>query len=269
MRGVAPQLAFGINSAFAFASAELLTAALHEAGHGLVAQRLGFSPHIYAFYERNPDGTAAQHLMILAAGPLTSLVLGALFLITFARGAAHYSFPRLLLLWLGWLGVLEFVNYLIVTPWLPAGDTGQFANILGLSTAARYAVAALGIALVFLLARPAAKTMLAVAPLEIVHDSPVERRRYVRNGFYFPLLAGVALTALGGLGSSPAYVGLGLLGTLGNIDIVSAALGAASRTLPTRERAPDAALRIEPLGVALFAALVIWYVTVLAHGMPI
>jgi hypothetical protein len=269
MRGVSPPVAFGINSALAFACAELMTAALHEAGHGLVAQRLGFSPHIYAFYERNPDGTAAQHLMILAAGPLTSLVLGTLFLIAFARGRAHYSFPRLLLLWLGWLGVLEFVNYLIVTPWLPAGDTAQIAKILGWSMLERYCLAALGIALVFLLARRAAATMLAVAPQQFALGSPVERRRYVRNGFFLPLLAGVALTALGGLGSSPSYVALGLLGTLGNIDIVSAAVGASTGAPPARERAEDAPLRIEPLAVGLFAALVILYVTVFSRGMPI
>ncbi len=65
---ISPQRALFVNSALAFASAELLTAALHESGHGLAAQFFGFSPHIYAFYENNPSGDACETLTILAAG---------------------------------------------------------------------------------------------------------------------------------------------------------------------------------------------------------
>ena len=68
-RSASRQRTLSINSALAFASAELVTAALHEAGHGLAAQAFGFSPHIYAFYENNPSGNARETLTILAAGP--------------------------------------------------------------------------------------------------------------------------------------------------------------------------------------------------------
>ncbi|MGH7727817.1 MAG: hypothetical protein ACREM2_03335 [Vulcanimicrobiaceae bacterium] len=266
--------AFFVNSAFAFASAELLTAALHEAGHGVAAQALGFSPHIYAFFEDNPSGTRAQSLLILAAGPLTSLVLGGLFLLWLRRGPPRYSFGRLLLFWLAWLGIMEFVNYLVVTPFLSAGDTAQIADLLAWPLAIRYVIAALGVVLVLLLGRSAAAAMFVVAPGDppLHLESRRGRRGFILFGFYLPLVAGVVLTALAGIGGRPAMIGFGLLGTFGNIDIVVAAmyLGRpleASGTAITP--APGALLRVEPAAIVLYLALVALYVFVLAHGLPV
>jgi hypothetical protein len=193
-----------VNSALAFASAELITAALHEAGHGLAAQALGFSPHIYAFYENNPTGDARQTLTILAAGPMTSLVLGALFWGWYLSLKPRYSYARLLFLWLALIGVMKFVNYLIVTPWLTAGDTAHVADVLQWPTSARYGLMAVGVALLVILARPAATAMLALAPRGVALDSPQARRRCIMGLFYLPLVAGVARTALAGIGSRPS-----------------------------------------------------------------
>lgn len=266
---VSPRTALIVTSALAFAAAELLTAALHEAGHGIAAQLLGFSPHIYAFYEDNPVGNTAQTLTILAGGPLASGVLGVLFWVWYRRSKPRYSFGRLLLLWLAVLGVMELVNYLIVTPWLAAGDTAQFADVLHWSTLARYGLASVGVVLLIALARPAAHAMLAVSPRGTPLDSQRERRRFIVAAFYLPLFAGIALTALAGIGSRPVTVGYGLLATLGNIDIVAAALYA--RVTPPREdeRGPDAPLRIEPGAILLYAALVALYVFAFSRGVPI
>jgi hypothetical protein len=264
-----PDLAFGINSALAFASAELLTAALHETGHGLAAQALGFSPRIYAFFENNPDGTTTQSLIILASGPLASLVLGALFLALFWKQKPHYRFGRLLLFWLAWLGILEFVNYLIVTPWLSAGDTARIADLLGWAVLPRYAFAAIGVAFVVLLARPAAVSMCATAPATFALDLPAARRRFIFRAFYLPLFAGTVLTAFGGLGGQSWAVALGLFGTLGNSDLIGFAFRASRGPIVFRERAEDARLRVEPLGVALYLAIVLGYVAVLSRGVRV
>lgn len=258
-----------VNSALSFASAELITAALHEVGHGLAAQALGFSPHIYAFYENNPTGDARQTLTILAAGPMTSLVLGAFFWGWYLWLKPRYSYGRLLLLWLALIGVMEFVNYLIVTPWLTAGDTAQFANVLRWPTAARYGLTALGAALLVILARPAATAMLALAPQGVPLDSPQARRRSIVGMLYLPLLAGVVATALAGIGSRPFYVAYGLLGTLGTIDIVVAALCANGVAPNEKERGVDGPLRIEPVAIALYAALVLVYVFAFSRGVPV
>lgn len=246
-----------------------MTAALHEAGHGLAAQFLGFSPHIYAFYENNPSGDARETLTILAAGPIASLVLGILFWVWYRRSKPRYGYARLLLLWLALLGVMEFVNYLIVTPWLSAGDTAQFADVLRWTLGARYGLTAVGVALVVMLAKPAADAMLALAPRSIALDSPRARRRFIRSSLYWPLLAGVALTALAGIGSRPVYVAYGLLGAFGNIDIVAAALSPNGVPPNDRERAADAPLRIEPVAIALYAALVLLYVLAFSRGVPV
>jgi hypothetical protein len=260
--------AFSINSALAFASAELMTIAFHETGHGLVAQALGFSPRIYAFYENNPTGTAHQSLLILAGGPLASLVLGLLFLFWYRKGQARYDFGLLLLFWLAWLGIMEFVNYLIVTPWLNAGDTAQIADLLLWSLPARYGVAIAGIIMLLLLTGPAARDMFALAPEDVPLDVPADRRRFIIRGFYLPLIAGTALTALGGIGGPLAITGIGMLGTFGNIDLVAFSLfrvaGAA-----VKPRTGVAPLRVEPIAVLLYVALVAVYVFVISRGLPV
>jgi hypothetical protein len=269
VRSMSRQRALSVNSALAFASAELVTAALHEAGHGLAAQAFGFSPHIYAFYENNPSGNARETLTILAAGPLTSLLLGVIFWAWYRAAKPRYSYGRLLLLWLALIGVMELVNYLIVTPWLVGGDTARIADVLQWPTTARYGLTAIGVVLVVFLGRPAARAMLAVAPRSIAIESPEARRRFIMRSFYFPLLAGVILTALAGIGSRPLYVFYGLLGTVANIDIVSAARYANGLPPDDERRGTDATLRIEPVALVFYAALVLVYVLAFSRGVAV
>jgi hypothetical protein len=260
--------AISINSAFAFATAMLVTAALHEMGHGLAAQALGFAPKIYGFYENNPTGTPAQSLIVLAAGPLASLLLGVVFMAWYRRATPRYGYGRLLLFWFAWLGIMLFVNYLIVTPFMAPGDTAQIADILHWPLAARYAVSLAGVAMLIALLRPAAEAMFALAPASISLESGRNRRRFIMRGFYLPLLAGVVLTAPAGIGTNPFYVFLGLMGTLGNIDLIAMSLFRA-RAANVPVRSPGARMRIEPLAIVLWAAVVAFYVAFLPHGLPV
>lgn len=260
--------AFFANSALAFATAMLATAAIHETGHALAAQGLGFAPSIYAFYENNPSGAPWQNLIILSAGPIASLIVGSLCFLWLRRAAARYSYWLLLLFWFAWLGILEFVNYLVVTPWLTAGDTAQIADVLHWPLGARYALAAAGIAIVLLLLRPAARSMFALAPQDVALDTGFARRRYIMRGFYLPLILGVALTALGGIGTNPLAVGLGLLATFGNIDLIAMSLFVA-QTVPVPHRGTSAVLRIEPAAIALWIAIVLFYIFALPGGLRV
>lgn len=260
--------ALTINSALAFASAELVNVALHETGHGLVAQALGFKPKIYAYYENNPTGTTEQSLLILAGGPVVSLVLGSLFLLWYRRSEPRYAFGRLVLFWLAWLGIMEFVNYLIVTPFLTAGDTAQFADLLHAPVVVRYAVAIVGIVIMVALTGPAAQTMYAVAPPGVALDTSFDRRRYIMRGFYLPLIIGTVLTGLGGIGGPLLMTGIGMFGTFGNIDVIAFALFRAG--VPAKRRpAKGDPLRIEPLAFGLFVALVLVYIFVIGRGLPV
>ena len=257
-----------VNSALAFAFAELLTAALHETGHGLMAQALGFSPKIYAFYEDNPTGTIHQSLAILAAGPIASLILGLFFRAWYRSGKPRYSLGRLLLFWMSWLGIMQFVNYLIVTPWLTAGDTAHIADLLNVPVWGRYLVSAVGWAVVVLLTRPAARDMLSLAPESESLDTPRARRRFIVRSFYLPLFAGTLLTALGGIGGLPMIVVYGMLGTIGNIDIIAFSLfRTGDEFVPKRE--PGEPLRIESVAVVLYLIMLALYIFVFARGLPV
>jgi len=260
--------AFFVNSALTFAFAELSTAALHETGHGLMAQSLGFSPKIYAFYEDNPTGTIHQSLAILAAGPVASLILGLLFRAWYRSGEPRYSLGRLLLFWMSWLGIMQFVNYLIVTPWLTAGDTAQIADLLHVPVWGRYLVAAFGMVALFILTRPAAHDMLALAPQSEALDTPRDRRRFIVRSFYLPLFAGTLLTAPGGIGGLPTIVFYGMLGTIGNIDVIAFSLYRTGDEF-VRKNAPGEAVRIEPITVVLYLIMVALYIFVLARGLPV
>ncbi len=257
-----------VNSSLAFASAQLLTAVFHEAGHGFAAQALGFSPRIYAFYENNPTGSPAQNAIVLAAGPLASLLLGVAFLLWYRRQPARDGFGRLLIFWIAWLGILEFVNYVMVTPFLSAGDTAQLADILHWPLWPRYAVAIAAALAVWFLARLAAACMFAAAPADVALESPSDRRRFILRGFYLPLIAGVFLTAFAGIGSNPINVALGLLGAFGNIDLVAASLYR-GRVRDVVTRAAGKAAGISGVGFWLYAAIVLFYVAVLSRGLPV
>jgi len=258
-----------VNSALAFASAQLIGAALHETGHGIAAQLLGFHPRIYAFFEDNPTGDARQTLTILAAGPLASLLLGILFWLWYRASKPRYSFPRLLLLWLAVGGVMTFVNYLIVTPWLAGGDTAQFADVLGWPTIARYGISAVGVAIMISLARPAARALFDVAPRAVDLGSTRARRRFILRAFYLPLIAGAFLTTVGAIGGPPLILIYEFLAAFGTIDIVGAAMYAGVTPPRGDDRAPDAPLRIEPAAILLYVVLVLVYVFAFSRGVPI
>jgi len=261
--------AFVTNSALAFASAELITAALHEVGHGLCAQAFGFSPRVYAFYENNPSGDARETVAILAAGPMSSLILGMVFWTWYRRTKPRYSYGRLLLLWLSLVGVMEFVNYLIATPWLTAGDTARIADVFGLPAIARYGLSLIGVASLVFFGRPAADSMLALAPRSVAVGTSRARQRFFMTFVLPSLLAGVACTALAGIGSRPFYVAYGLVGTFATIDIVIAARYADGVPPGDGERGNDAPLRIEGSAVAIYAALAALYVFALSRGVPV
>lgn len=262
-------LIFFINSAVTFASAELITAALHETGHGLAAQALGFAPRIYAFYENNPNGNPTQSLIILAAGPLMSLVTGLIFWLWYRKTTPGYNIGRLLLCWLAWLGIAEFVNYIIVTPWLTIGDTAVIANLLGLPIWSRYLVALLGLCLLFALARTAAQDFLLLAPSQEILQTPYGRRRFIMRGFYLALIAGTVLTALAGIGGNPTIIAVGLLGTLGNLGIVGVAIAASGAVSVYPQLVSNTELRIDSRAVGIYLLLVVFYVLALRPGLPV
>ncbi|HVA26927.1 MAG TPA: hypothetical protein VNF68_02040, partial [Candidatus Baltobacteraceae bacterium] len=134
-----------------------------------------------------------------------------------------------------------------------------------------YAIAAAALAALFPLARLATAGMLSVAPSDTPITTARDRRRLVMTGFYLPLLAGVLLMAPAGIGGTPATVLLGLFAAFGTLDLIGASMMFASRDIAVHERArlPDETLRIEPIAVILYIAVVAFYIGMLSHGLPV
>ena len=90
-------------------------------------------------------------MLAAAAGPLFSLVIGAVLLVV-GRNVGR-GFGRLLALWTGLVSMQNFAGYLLIAPFAAAGDTGQILAILDSPPAAYVACVVLGVALTLLNAR--------------------------------------------------------------------------------------------------------------------
>jgi hypothetical protein len=232
-----------------------------------MAKALSASPTISAFAEQNTNVSAHHEVLILLCGPLTTLAIGLLFLAVFKAQRAHYSFSRLLFFWLAWTAIMNFVNYLIVTPWLKAGDTAQIVSLTRAPAYTSYAIASVGILLLIGLARTSANSMLAVAPEELRLTARPERARYFRRGFLYPVAAGTALLTPLLLASQPDNTRLGLLGAIGIVDIVSVGIRAVGARREPAGPEQDDPIRISGPGIMLLIALVALYAFILSPGL--
>ena len=211
-----------LNSAFAFSIAELVDSAVHEFGHGFMALIFGRSPMIFAFSEQNASAPRLEQAAILSLGPLTSLVLGWLALAWSWNRSAQES-GKFFWFWLAWSALMEFVNYLIVTPFLTIGDTAQIVALLHAPHWVSYFVSALGIAALFCLGGLARRHMLRLNSEQELRTTQ-QTRRYMRRTFYWPAILGTILTSLVFVGGRLSSVALGLLSALGTLDVIALAI---------------------------------------------
>lgn len=134
------------NAVCLYLLAYLLTIVLHEGGHAAMALALGDHPVLYNTSVRTTSAhlTNFDHVLIAAAGPLLSLVQGLALL-----GWLHRHRPQgtggLFRLYLGLFGLLNFLGYLLVAPFVAGGDTGQIVVRLHLPAAAVWVVATLAL----------------------------------------------------------------------------------------------------------------------------
>ena len=99
-----------------------------------------------------PEPSTAGQVLTAAAGPVFSLVLGAVVLLV-GRNVGR-GFVRLLLLWTGLASLQNFAGYLLIAPFAAAGDTGQVLALLDAPPGWRtWSAVVLGVALTLLDAR--------------------------------------------------------------------------------------------------------------------
>lgn len=124
---------------------------VHELTHLVAGLAQGAPGELYPFAVNSPGLSDTDQAIATLAGPVFSLVSGvvlALWLPLRRRG----GFAHLLWLWFAFTSMMEGVGYLVITPF-GAGDTATASALLGWGTPVQLAMCAVGIALMFVLAR--------------------------------------------------------------------------------------------------------------------
>jgi hypothetical protein len=96
------------------------------------------------------ERSSRQEIITALAGPIWSLVMGVVLLI--AARSWGTGFARLFWLWLGFMGVMNFVGYVLIAPFVAGGDTGRALTLLGAPGWVFVLGALVGVALLFGLA---------------------------------------------------------------------------------------------------------------------
>jgi hypothetical protein len=140
-----------LNAAAAFVLAAIVNSLLHESAHAVAGLVEGLTPTLSPFsVTYDPVPSSAQGVVTALAGPVWSLVMGAVLLgIAQSWGT---GFSRLFWLWLSFMGVMNFVGYLEIAPFVKAGDTGRALTLLRAPGWVFILVALVGVALQFALA---------------------------------------------------------------------------------------------------------------------
>jgi hypothetical protein len=144
------QLLAGSSLALTLAAPVAIT--LHELAHAVAGLALGSA----AVLRSNsvtyvPELVPTDQVLAAAAGPVFSLVFGAVVLLTLRN--VGRGFGRLLALWTGLVSLQNFAGYLLIAPFARVGDTGQILAILDAPAVVYLGCAVLGVALTLLNAR--------------------------------------------------------------------------------------------------------------------
>lgn len=196
------------NATCLYIAAYLLTIMVHELGHALLSAGLGGRPILYSTSVVNANDaalSATAHVLIAAAGPLVSLLQG-LALLQLVRRSRVAGAGRLLALYLGVFGVINFLGYLVIAPFVAGGDTGQIMRILRVPAGVQWAVAAAALVVLIVVVRRTAGLFLSTLPAGVQAD-PTARTGALRALILWPwLLGSVVLVLLALPAPHPAVV---------------------------------------------------------------
>lgn len=110
-----------------------LSTFLHEFAHAITAKLVGVDPvlfHTYVSYDNS--ATSLNHqIYILSSGPLFSLFQALAFLIVL-RKRVEFDFISIFYLWMAIIGMVVFLGYIMMGPFMPYGDTGKIYEILSI-----------------------------------------------------------------------------------------------------------------------------------------
>lgn len=108
-----------------------LTTFLHEFAHAITAKLVGVDSILFHSYVSFDNSTtpANHQIYILLSGPLLSL-LQALVFQMLLRKRNKFDFIAIFYLWMGIIGTVVFLGYIMMGPLMPYGDTGKIYSLL-------------------------------------------------------------------------------------------------------------------------------------------
>jgi hypothetical protein len=136
-----------VGSSLAFALAFFAMTLVHEFAHGVAAVLLGYAATVHATSADSTPIGVADAVMIAMAGPVFSLALGLVLLLTvrLRPGLGGRGVGRLFLVWFVLQNLYEFVGYLMTAPFLAIGDIHQTVELLGWPVWVDWLVAVVGL----------------------------------------------------------------------------------------------------------------------------
>ena len=197
-----------INSSALFVIATILHMTLHEKAHFIAANLLGAKDvtlyHNYVRFDVS-ELPLSSHMMIAAAGPLFSLILGIIFhLICSMYKKRNTLF--LFFLYMAAFSYIAFFGYLAIAPFFVNGDTGFIFSSLGFPLWLTILIAIAGVGAFFLVPKKLWNYFIEMAPADIIADMSL-RRPFANALLKYPLYIGIVVTTLLNL-PAPALLSL-------------------------------------------------------------
>jgi hypothetical protein len=180
-----------LNSSILLCTAAILQMCLHEFGHFITAGLLNAKPILFHNYVdfKEKEISLSANILIAAAGPLMSLLIGLIFQNLTSLNTKH-AIVRLFLTYMSAFGYIGFFGYLMIAPFFAYGDTGFVLNSLG---SPQWLIIILAIGAVpglFFIMRGLSKPIISLMSHETV-SAPALRGKFIRMLILYPLFIGI------------------------------------------------------------------------------
>ena len=183
-----------INSTLAFVFAHIITTVFHESGHYLAFVVFVANPTLFHNFVQTSQQAMSipAQIVISLAGPLFALLQGLFFSALVARRRKN-TMRSLIFLWLGLLGLVNALGYLMLTPLMTMGDTGYVAELLKLDYSIRIAIGVVGFGLLLWIVIKTGTLFSIFIPTDCAIKT---RAAYVYRLLFFPVVFGSMASTL-------------------------------------------------------------------------
>lgn len=186
-----------MNSTILFVVASTLETTLHELGH-FIASILLHAKDVFLYHNyvsSNTENLSLNNTLIIkAAGPLVSLLIGILFHFNCSHRTDR-TLSFLFTLYLSAFGYIGFFGYLMIAPFFTYGDTGYICMALEFPLWLTISIAFSGAIILYLIMRNLMKYFVEIGTPEIISNKPL-RSVFIHSLIFYPLVFGICITTL-------------------------------------------------------------------------